>query len=53
MKAPEADQGINVKKDVHGGSKKALLGPKMAKHGRLANIPKWSRRVQNGRKGSI
>ena len=28
-----------------GGSKKALLGPKMAKHGRLANAPKWSQMI--------
>ena len=25
----------------------ALLGPKMAKHGRLADVPKWSKGVQN------
>ena len=29
-----------------GGSKKALLGPKMAKHGRLADVLKWSM-IQN------
>ena len=29
------------------GSKMALLGPKMAEHGRLANAPKWSKRAQN------
>ena len=25
----------------------ALLGPKMAEHGRLADVPKWSKKVQN------
>ena len=32
-----------------GGSKKALFGPKMAKHGRLADVRNWSKRVQNDR----
>ena len=27
-----------------GGSKMALLGPKMAKRGRLVDVPKWSKR---------
>ena len=31
-----------------GGSKMALLGPKMAKHGRLTDVPKWSKMVQIG-----
>ena len=30
-----------------GGSKKALFGPKMTKHGRVADVPKWSTTVQN------
>ena len=25
----------------------ALFGPKMTKHGRVADVPKWSTRVQN------
>ena len=36
-----------------GGSKKALFGPKMTKHGRVADVPKWSTRVQNDPKWSI
>ena len=36
-----------------GGSKMALLGPKMAVHGRLDDVPKWSGRVQNDPKWSI
>ena len=26
----------------------SIFGPKMAKHGRLVNVPKWSKRYQNG-----
>ena len=29
-----------------GGSKKALFGPKMTKHGKVADVPKWSTTVQ-------
>ena len=29
------------------GVQKALFGPKMTKHGRVAVVPKWSTRVQN------
>ena len=36
-----------------GGSKMALVGPKMAKHGRLANAPKWSKRAQNDPKTKV
>ena len=32
------------------GPKMVLFGPKMAKHGRPANVPKWSKRVQKGPK---
>ena len=35
-----------------GGSEKALLGPKLAKHGRLANVPMRSKRIPNGPKTS-
>ena len=34
------------------GPKMVHFGPKMAKHGRLVNVPKWSKRVQKGPKGS-
>ena len=30
-----------------GRSKRALFGPKMTKHGRVADVRKWSTRVQN------
>ena len=30
------------------GPKKVHFGPKLAKHGRLVNVPKWSKRDQNG-----
>ena len=30
------------------GLKMFHFGPKMAKHGRLVNVPKWSKRNQNG-----
>ena len=30
------------------GPKMVHLGPKMPKHGRLLNCPKWSKRDQNG-----
>ena len=32
------------------GPKMDPFGPKMAKHGRLVNVPKWSKRVQKGPK---
>ena len=32
------------------GPKMVHFGPKMAKHGRLVNVPKWSKRVQKGPK---
>ena len=35
------------------GPKMVHFGPKMAKHGRLVNTPKWSKRVQKGPKWSI
>ena len=38
---------------VRGEVQKALLGPKMTKHGRVADVPKWSTRVQNDPKWSI
>ena len=34
------------------GPKMVHFGPKMAKHGRLVNVPKWSKRVQKGPKWS-
>ena len=34
------------------GPKMVHFGPKMAKHGRLVNAPKWSKRVQKGSKGT-
>ena len=30
------------------GPKMVHFGPKMAKHGRLVNVPKWSKKNQNG-----
>ena len=34
------------------GQKMVHFGPKMAKHGRLVNVTKWSKRVQKGSKGT-
>ena len=34
------------------GLKMVHFGPKRAKHGRLVNTPKWSKRVQKGPKFS-
>ena len=34
------------------GPKMVHFGPKMSKHGRLVNVPKWSKRVQMGPKWS-
>ena len=34
------------------GQKMVHFGPKTAKHGRLVNAPKWSKRVQKGSKGT-
>ena len=34
------------------GPKMVHFGPKMAKHGRLVNVPKWPKRVERGPKWS-
>ena len=34
------------------GPKMIPIGPKMAKHGRLVNVPKWPKRVERGPKWS-